>query len=155
MPAGPPQHLTGRELPAGSHWFEPYQNWLLHDALYSTPRQEPHPLAAFLIAQRGIGISVANLFHLLGSDITDGPLLAESAIELRRPLAEDTEYQVRGVIESVERRHSRRLGPFDRIACRFDILETAPGNGQAGPRDVVACVTNVFAIPRRAAGESE
>ena len=59
---------------------------------------EPHPVAAFVLANRGIGISLARLFTLFGSDINDGPLLAESAIELHRPLAEDADYEVRGAI---------------------------------------------------------
>ena len=112
-----------------------------HQAIggYSQPRPEPHPVAAFVLANRGIGISLADLFALFGSDINDGPLLAESSIELHRPLAADTDYEVRGEIESVERRRSRRIGPFDRITCRFDLF-------QAG--DLAATVTNVFAVPR-------
>ena len=93
--------LAGHRLPPGSARLEPYQNWLLHDAFYSPPRPEPHPVAAFVLANRGIGISLADLFRLFGSDIDDGPLLAESSIELHRPLAEDADYEVRGVIESV------------------------------------------------------
>jgi hypothetical protein len=131
--------LAGHQLPSGSARLEPYQNWLLHDAFYSPPGPEPHPVAAFVLANRGIGISLADLFRLFGSDIDDGPLLAESSIELHRPLAEDADYEVRGVIESVERRRSRRIGPFDRITCRFDLFS---GGVPA------ATVTNVFAVPR-------
>jgi hypothetical protein len=90
--------LAGHRLPPGSARLEPYQNWLLHDAFYSPPRPEPHPVAAFVLANRGIGISLADLFRMFGSDIDDGPLLAESSIELHRPLAEDADYEVRGVI---------------------------------------------------------
>ena len=131
--------LAGHELPPGSARLEPYQNWLLHDAFYSPPRSEPHPVAAFVLANRGIGISLADLFALFGSDISDGPLLAESSIGLHRPLAEDADYEVRGVIESVERRRSRRIGPFDRITCRFDLLRCG---------HLAATVASVFAIPR-------
>ena len=135
--------LAGYRLPPGSARLEPYQNWLLHDAFYSPPGPEPHPVAAFVLANRGIGISLADLFRLFGSDIDDGPLLAESSIELHRPLAEDADYEVRGVVESVERRRSRRIGPFDRITCRFDLFS---GGVPA------ATVTNVFAIPREPKG---
>jgi hypothetical protein len=131
--------LAGYRLPPGSARLEPYQNWLLHDAFYSPPGPEPHPVAAFVLASRGIGISLADLFRLFGSDIDAGPLLAESSIELHGPLAEDADYEVRGVVESVERRRSRRIGPFDRITCRFDLFQDgAPA----------ATVTNVFAVPR-------
>jgi len=135
--------LAGHQLPSGSVRLEPYQNWLLHDAFYAEPRSEPHPVAAFVLANRGIGISLADLFALFGSDINDGPLLAESAIELHRPLAEDADYEVRATIESVESRRSRRIGPFDRITCRFDLFEAG---------DLAATVTNVFAVPRPEAG---
>lgn len=131
--------LAGQQLPSGTARLEPYQNWLLHDAFYSEPQAEPHPVAAFVLANRGIGISLAGLFALFGSDINDGPLLAESAIELHRPLAEDAEYEVRGVIESAEHRRSRRIGPFDRITCRFDLYEAG---------ELAATVTDVFAVPR-------
>ena len=131
--------LAGHQLPPGSARLEPYQNWLLHDAFYAEPRPEPHPVAAFVLANRGIGISLADLFALFGSDINDGPLLAASAIELHRPLAEDADYEVRGMIESVESRRSRRIGPFDRITCRFDLFEAG---------HLAATVTNVFAVPR-------
>jgi len=135
--------LAGRELPPGTARLEPYQNWLLHDAFYSQPRPEPHPVAAFILANRGIGISLADLFTLFGSDINDGPLLAESQLELHRPLAEDADYEVRGEITAVERRRSRRIGPFDRITCRFDLFQDgAPA----------ATVTNVFAVPREPKG---
>ncbi|HXJ28459.1 MAG TPA: MaoC family dehydratase, partial [Streptosporangiaceae bacterium] len=135
--------LAGHQLPPGSARLEPYQNWLLHDAFYSPPGSEPHPVAAFVLANRGMGISLADLFRLFGSDIDDGPLLAESSIELHCPLAEDADYEVRGVVESVERRRSRRIGPFDRITCRFDLFQ----NGAPA-----ATVTNVFAIPREPKG---
>jgi hypothetical protein len=69
--------LAGRELPSGTARLEPYQNWLLHDAFYSQPRPEPHPVAAFILANRGIGVSLADLLALFGSDINDGPLLAD------------------------------------------------------------------------------
>lgn len=131
--------LAGRELPSGTARLEPYQNWLLHDAFYSQPRPEPHPVAAFVLANRGIGVSLADLFTLFGSDISDGPLLAESQLELHRPLAEDADYEVRGEITAVERRRSRRIGPFDRITCRFDLFQDGTP---------AATVTNVFAVPR-------
>jgi acyl dehydratase len=138
--------LAGHQLPSGSVRLEPYQNWLLHDAFYAQPRSEPHPVAAFVLANRGVGISLKDLFALFGSDINDGPLLAESAIELHRPLAEDADYEVRGTIESVESRRSRRIGPFDRITCRFDLFEAG---------HLAATVTNVFAIPREPKGRGD
>ena len=66
-------------------------------------------------------------------------LVRELREQLYRPLAQEAEYEVRGVIESAEHRRSRRIGPFDRITCRFDLYEAG---------ELAATVTNVFAVPR-------
>ena len=144
MAEHPLSALVGHRLPGGRYSLAPHENFLLHDALYSTPTPRPHPLAAFVAAQRGMGVSVAELFRLFESDIDDGPLLVECGLEFHRELTEATEYEVGGVIDAVERRTSRRIGDFDRITCRFTL--TDPASGQ-----VAATVTNVFAIPRREA----
>ena len=47
------------------------------------------------------------------------------------------------MVESVERRRSRRIGPFDRITCRFDLFSGGV---------LAATVTNVFAVPREPKG---
>lgn len=136
----PLRHLIGRSVPGGEFSIGASENWLAHDALYSPPASVPHPVMAFVAAQRGMGCTVAELFRLLDSDIEDGPLLAGTTIELERDLAVDETYFVAGTITDLARKHGSALGTFDLATCRFTIADHS-GNQ-------VAAVTNVYAISR-------
>jgi hypothetical protein len=124
--------LVGRPLPSGQWAFGPHENWLLHDAVYSRPEDAAHPIMAFVVAQRGLGVTVPELFALLGTDMQDGPLL--------------TDYTVRAEVLSAVRKTGRTLGTFDLVCVRFDVL--GPGSS-----DPVATVTNTYALPRSAVGD--
>ncbi|HTK61529.1 MAG TPA: hypothetical protein VL595_04100 [Pseudonocardia sp.] len=139
--AHPLDPLVDRPLPGGGWAFGPHESWLLHDAVGSTPEQAAHPIMAFLAAQRGLGLTVAELFALFGTDMADGPLLTESTLELHTDLHPDVSYEVRGTVVSAVRKSGRTLGVFDLVTARFDVLEpdaTVPA----------ATVTNVYALPR-------
>jgi hypothetical protein len=136
-----PEHLIGTPLPGGQWSFGLHENWLLHDAVYSDPAETAHPIMAFIAAQRGLGVTVAELFALFGTDMADGPLLTESTLDLHDDLRPDTEYRVRGTVVSAERKSGRTLGVFDLVTARFDVL--GPESEQP-----VASVTNTYALPR-------
>jgi hypothetical protein len=138
----PLRHLIGRSLPGGSYQLAGYESWLMRDAVYAEPDPLPHPIAAFVAAQRGVGITVAELFSLLESNIEDGPVLAESSIEFSGDLAVDRQYRVAGEVTAIDRKRGSRIGEFDLACCRFTIIE------ESG-REPVATVSNVYAIPRR------
>jgi hypothetical protein len=129
-------------VPGGTFRIAAHENWLTHYAFYSAPDARPHPMVAFIAAQRGMGLSVAELFQVLDFDIEDGPLLAESFLEFNRPLSEGVEYAVSGRVAAVERKRGRKLGEFDLVTCVFDV--TDPGAGEAP----AATVTNIYALPR-------
>jgi hypothetical protein len=141
----PLQHLVDQPLPGGRYTLAGFENWLGHDALYSTPEDTPHPIMAFVAAQRGIGVSVAELFRMWGTEMSDGPMLTESTLEFPGEFRVDVQYDVRGVVTSVVRKSGRTLGAFDLLTARFEVVE--PGEGA-----VVAVVTNVYALPRRDEG---
>lgn len=137
------EHLVGSAVPAGSWTLAAYENWLGHDALDSAPSASPHPVMAFVGAQRGLGVSVAELFRSWGTEMSDGPMLTESTLEFPGELLVGVEYRVTGLVESVTRKSGRTLEVFDLLAARFEL--TAPeGN-------VAAVVRNVYALPRRRA----
>lgn len=135
--------LVGQPLPGGRYTLAGYESWLGHDALYSEPEERPHPVMAFVAAQRGLGVTVAELFRLWGTEMSDGPMLTESVLEFPGEFRADVEYEVRGTVLSVVRKTGRTLGVFDLLTARFELAE--PG---AGP---VAIVTNTYALPRREA----
>jgi hypothetical protein len=137
----PLHHLVGAPLPGGRHTVAGYESWLGHDALYSEPVEEPHPVMAFVAAQRGLGVSVAELFRLWGTEMSDGPMLTESTLEFPGEFRADVEYGVRGTVVSVVRKSGRTLGVFDLLTARFELFDAAG--------EPVAVVTNVYALPRR------
>jgi hypothetical protein len=137
----PLRHLVGAPLPGGHHTVAGYESWLAHDALYSPQGERPHPVMAFVAAQRGLGIGVAELFRLWGTEMSDGPMLTESTLEFPGDFAADVRYEVRGTVESVVRKTGRTLGAFDLLTARFELVEPT---GRT-----VAVVTNVYALPRR------
>lgn len=136
----PLAHLVGRTVPGGDYAIAPYESWLAHDALYSTPGRVPHPIMAFVAAQRGMGCSVAELFAMLESDIEDGPLLASTSIDLVRDLATDERYRVEGEVVDLVRKTGAALGTFDLVTCEFRVRD------EGGT--LVATVRNVYAVRR-------
>jgi len=133
-------HLVGKSLPGGHYRLEPFENWLAHDALYSTPRANPHPIMAYVATQRGMGMTVAELFEMLGTDMTQGPLLAGCTLEFPGELRTATDYTVAASIVSVVRKETRAAGPVVFVTCRMELAESATGQ-------VEAIVTNVYALP--------
>jgi hypothetical protein len=144
----PLQHLVGQPLPGGSYTLAGFENWLGHDALYSTPEDAPHPIMAFVAAQRGLGVTVAELFRMWGTEMSDGPMLTESTLEFPGEFRVDVRYDVRGAVTSVVRKSGRTLGAFDLLTSRFEVVEPDAGT-------VVAVVTNVYALPRREEGPDD
>lgn len=140
MPRHGLRHLVGAAFPGGSYSLAGYENWLAHDALYSAPVAEPHPIMAFVGAQRGMGMTVAEMFEWFDSDVRDGPLLAACRIEFAGALRVDHPYRVAGVVRSVERKRGRTLGEFDLVVCEFRLTDDED--------TVVATITNTYAITR-------
>ncbi len=140
----PLARLVGRTIPGGTYAIAPFESWLARDALYSEPDTAPHPVMAFVAAQRGMGCTVAELFALLESDIDDGPLLASTTIDLVRDLEFDVRYRVSGKVVRVERKRGAALGTFDLVTCQFVI------DDEVDTKETVATVTNVYAVRREA-----
>ena len=141
MAPHPLDHLVGEPLPGGDWAFEAHESWLLHDAVYSTPEEAAHPIMAFLAAQRGLGVTVAELFEMFGTDMADGPLLTESTLDLHADLRPGVRYQVGGTAVSAVRKSGRTLGVFDLVTVRFEVTDAVAG-------ELAATVTNVYALPR-------
>lgn len=137
----PLEHLVGSRVPGGEYSIAGYESWLARDALCAAASLRPHPVMAFIGVQRGMGLSVAELFRLLESDVNDGPMLAQSTVELNCDLEAERTYAVEGEVTGLVRKKGAALGTFDLVTCRFDLLDAQDG-------DQVATVTNVYAIRR-------
>jgi hypothetical protein len=137
------QALVGTSFPGGSYTIEPYQHWLMMDAVGGTPVREgtAHPLYAYYGALAGMGLSVDELFGLAGATADDGPMFGEAEIEVLRPLRIGATYTVSGAITTVQRKEGRRAGVFDIVTF---CLELRDAGGE-----VAAVSTNSFIFPRR------
>lgn len=132
--------LIGLRVPGGTYQLAGYKNRILRDTVYAEESAHVHPIAAFIAAQQGMGVTVDEFFTLLQSSIDDGPVLAETTIELIDDMATDRRYDVDGGVENVVRKQGAAFGAFDLVTCAFRLLD---GD------DVVARVTNVYAIRRK------
>ncbi|MGK9274056.1 hypothetical protein KXR83_23945 [Williamsia muralis] len=136
---GPAGDLIGTSVPGGTYELAGFEDWILRDTVYAGESDHAHPIAAFIGAQRGMGVSVSEFFTLLRTSIDDGPVLAETTIELEEDIARDRTYRVEGEVRDVRRKHGAAFGDFDLITCEFRLVDD---------RTVAARVTNVYAVKR-------
>lgn len=133
--------LRGHELPAGGFRVEPAEDGRLREVLGSPAGAgEAHPLWAYIAAQRGIGVSVAELCALAEFDVADGPLLGSVEIELAGPIGAGEELWVEGEIVDLVRKEGR--------SGRFDLLVFEERLRDREGRVVSRC-RNTFVLPRR------
>ena len=137
------EDLVGKPLPGGRYTVEPYRHWLMLDAVGARPTRSgtAHPMEAYYGALAGMGISVDDLFGLVGASAEDGPMFGEAEIELHRPLQVGATYDVTGAITSIQRKEGRRAGVFDIVGFRLEL------RGDDGELHAVSA--NSFIFPRR------
>jgi hypothetical protein len=88
-----------------------------------------------------MGLSVDELFALVGASADDGPMFGEATMELERQLEVGATYRVAGSIVDVTRKEGRKAGVFDIVTFR---LELTDADGA-----LAAVSTNSFIFPRR------
>jgi hypothetical protein len=137
------ERLVGHSFPGGKYTIEPYKHWLRQDAIGAKPRREgvAHPMEAYYGCMAGMGMSVDDLFKLVGATADDGPMFGEAEIELRRPLRVGHTYKVSGGITGITRKEGRKAGVFDIVAFRLEM--------QDEDGETAAVSTNSFIFPRR------
>ncbi|MBM3677545.1 MAG: hypothetical protein FJW96_06625 [Actinobacteria bacterium] len=135
--------LIGKPFPGGTYAIEPYQHWLMMDAVggAATRTGTANPMYVYYAALAGMGISVDELFHLVGATAEDGPMFGETTLEAIKPLEVGATYSVSGGITSVIRKEGRKAGVFDIVEFRLE-LRDASG-------ELVGVNTNSFIFPRR------
>lgn len=135
--------IVGFRFPSGSLSVEGYENWLACDSLASAqlPNDVLHPGWILIGGFRGMGISLAELFALVGASEDDGVMFGETTIEQTMRLRVGRSYPVEGEILDVVRRTGSRLGLFDLVTFQVRVLDDE-GN-------LAASSTNTFVVPRR------
>lgn len=135
--------LIGKPFPGGEYTIEPYRHWLMQDAVGARPTRAgaASPMEAYYGALAGMGLSVAELFALVGATADDGPMFGEAGIDVRRPLQIGATYRVSGAITGVVRKEGRKAGVFDIVTFRLELVDEDGG--------LAAVSTNSFIFPRR------
>jgi hypothetical protein len=115
----------GAPLPPGTYRLGAERHDKLLAALGSdAPRDgSAHPLAAWLVAMGGIGMSIAELFAAAGVPLEDGPMLGSAHLAQERPLAVESIYSVTGQVTDLVEKTGRKLGRFDVLTIRLDVAD--------------------------------
>jgi hypothetical protein len=135
--------LVGKPFPGGRYTIEPYKHWLMQDAVGGSVAREGEasPMEVYYGALAGMGLSVDELFHLVGATADDGPMFGEAGIEANRPLLIGESFDVSGGITGVVRKEGRKAGVFDIVSFRLELRD------EQG--EVAAVSSNSFIFPRR------
>ncbi|MBX3510138.1 MAG: hypothetical protein KF700_02985 [Hyphomonadaceae bacterium] len=86
---------------------------------------EAHPSYYYTATQIGMGLTVRELCAKCDFNVDDGPMMATSAARYLRPLMTETPYWVRGRVESLVRKRSRKLGVMDLLDYRLQLIDAA------------------------------
>jgi hypothetical protein len=115
----------GVTLPPGTYRLGAERHDKLLAALGSRAPEDgsAHPLATWLIAMGGIGVSIAELFAAAGVPLEDGPMLGSAELEQERPLAIDATYAVTGQVTELVEKTGRKLGRFDVLTIRLEVAQ--------------------------------
>lgn len=134
--------VVGHRLDGGIYVITPEQNRSLCESLGVDPNPDgsAHPVYFYVASQVGMGVTVAGLCALCNFDIEDGPMMGTCDVTFFQPLLTGQPYQVRGTINSLTRKQSRKLGMMDLLeySLHLDL-----------PDGTRACsVTNSWILPR-------
>ena len=79
--------VVGWEFPGGRFTIEPYEHWLMCDAVGAEPSRSgiANPMFVYYAALGGMGVSLDDLFAKVGATADDGVMFGEAAIDVTTP----------------------------------------------------------------------
>ena len=139
------ERLVGVVFPAGEFTIEGYEHWLTTDVVGSPPLPPgvAHPMYAYYAGLGGMGLTLDELFAMVGSSAADGPMFGEAGLEFRELMRVGETYRVEGGITGAARKSGKRAGVFDIVSFELRVIDSTG--------TVAAVSTNSFIFPRRAA----
>lgn len=134
--------VVGYRFPEGSFTIPAHEAWLSADALHAPPLPDgvAHPMYFFYVGIVGMGLSLDELFELMGSSAAEGPMFGELEIQQDEVLKVGGTYRVDGEILAVVRK-SGGSGTFDIMTFRLDLVSEDDR--------AVGHTLNSFIFPRR------
>lgn len=138
-----PTHVVGLSLSgAGPIVISAEENRMLCEGMGTSPAPDgqAHPSYFYTATQVGMGLSVSELCAACDFDVEDAPMMASSEARYFLPLMTERPYWVRGHIESLVRKKSRKLGVMDLLDFRLRLVDAAD--------ETVVETINVWVLPR-------
>jgi hypothetical protein len=123
--------------------IDPHENAALCRTMGVAPDANglAHPSYFYIATQVGMGVSVTELCAACNFDVADGPMMATTSALFHKPLMTGQPYRVRGLVDSLVRKKSRKLGLMDLLTYTLWLDDPAG--------ECVAQVGNVWVLPRR------
>ena len=137
------ERVVGKRFPDGSFTIPASEAWLTADAVGSPPLPDgiAHPMYVYYAGLVGMGLSLDELFALVGATAADGPMFGEAELTFVRPLRIGETLTVTGTITDVVRKSGARTGTFDIVTFRLELVDIDGA--------VAGAAVNSFIFPRR------
>ena len=119
----PPPDVAGIVLDGDDYTITAENNRVVCESSGAKPADDgtAHPIFALIATQVAMKLSVGELLALCDFDVADGPMMAGCEIAYQAPLRVGETYRVRGRIESLVRKPSKRLGIMDLLTHSLDL----------------------------------
>jgi len=117
--------IIGHKFPGGSFLIDKDINNLVNKStgkIDSLDKSNDSHQIFSMIALSNIGYTLQEFFDFLNYDVNKGPMLGECDIKFYYPLKLNKNYDVQGIIESLEFKRSKKIGDIDIMKFRIDIL---------------------------------
>ena len=105
------------DFPGGNFYIDKEANFLVNKSTGKKVDKEDlnntilaHPIYFMIITLRGSGASIQDIFNLLNYDTKNGPMLGQCNMSFNYQLKVDYKYNVRGKINSLIEKKSKKLG---------------------------------------------
>lgn len=136
-------HVVGHRFPGATYTLPPWLCWLWSDTSeLPASEQVAHPALAYFVAMQGTGVSIQDIFDLLGAGIESGVMFGECELTWHKPLQAGATYDCEAEIVGIERKQGKRAGVFDKMSFRVSMRAQ-------GESELAAVCVNSWVIPRR------
>ena len=125
----------GLEFPGGEFFIDKKSNLLVNNSTGNKLSGEninriiqAHPIYFMIITLRGSGASIQDIFDLLNYDTKNGPMLGQCNMTFNTQLKVDCKYFVKGQINSLIKKNSKKLGEIKILDFSLTLLDVDSKN---------------------------
>ncbi len=124
---GSPPDIAGLSLDgAAAIVISADENRMLCEGMGVAPASDgqAHPSYYYTATQIGMRLTVRELCAHCDFDVENAPMMATSEARYLAPLMTETPYRVRGQVDSLIRKRSRKLGAMDLLEYRLSLIDS-------------------------------